>query len=126
MADVSQADEGLAFPRKSRLLTQAGYGAVFKKNRRYADLYWTVLVHRAGTGSNAKLGLAIAKKRARRAVDRNRIKRIAREAFRHRQAALQDNHLVIMNREQAAQTDSNQLRRSLDKLLNKITDPRAS
>lgn len=123
---ASQAVTGCAFPRNCRLLTKADYGTVFKKNRRYSDIYWTILARRDAQGSNAKLGLAIAKKRARRAVDRNRIKRIAREAFRCRRAALLGYHLVVMNRDQAAHADADQLRRSLEKLLDKIADQRAS
>ena len=39
-----------------------------------------------GQGLSARLGLAITKK-AKKAVDRNRLKRLCRENFRHRQAS---------------------------------------
>ena len=41
-----------------------------------------VVLYRANGIGSARLGLAISKKYARRAVDRNRLKRIARESFR--------------------------------------------
>lgn len=44
------------------------------------------MLYRQNGLSDARLGLAISKKCARRAVDRNRLKRIVRESFRrHRQ-----------------------------------------
>ncbi|MFK7892154.1 MAG: ribonuclease P protein component [Granulosicoccus sp.] len=108
------------FSRKLRLLSKGEYSRVFEKNRRCSDRYWIILVHRSGTDSEPKLGLAIAKKRAKRAVDRNRLKRVAREAFRHHQSQLNGCHLVIMNRDVAAGASANSLRHSLDKLLNTI------
>ncbi len=108
------------FPRHARLLDGTGYGQVFKKNKRLTNAYWIVLIHRGqsvnGEKSNARLGLAIAKKRAKRAVDRNRIKRIARESFRHQRHLLLGCDCVVMNKDRAATASSIELRQSLDKL----------
>jgi len=105
------------------LSSACAYDAVFADNRRLADRYWTVLVRRdaplASVG-RARLGLAIAKKRARRAVDRNRIKRVARESFRHVQSDLGGRHVVVMNRDAAATAKSRELRTSLDALWSKL------
>ena len=68
----------------------------------------------------ARLGLAVAKKRARRAVDRNRIKRVARESFRHRRASLGARHVVVMNRDGASSADAVALRASIDALWEKV------
>lgn len=65
--------------------------------------------------------MAIAKKRAKRAVDRNRLKRIAREAFRSYTGALAGSELVVMNRDAAATADARVLRASMDTLLDKIS-----
>ncbi len=43
-----------------------------------------------------RLGFAIAKKQIKRAVDRNRLKRIFRESFRQHQAQLPNKDFVIM------------------------------
>jgi len=104
-----------SFPREVRLLDAASYGAVFKRNKRLTNRYWIVLGHRKKTG-DARLGLAIAKKRARRAVDRNRLKRIARESFRHNRAQLEGFDAVVMNKDAAATASSLELRQSLDSL----------
>jgi len=104
-------------------LNGRAYDAVFGDNRRVADRYWTVLAHRAtssGVASPARLGLAIAKKRARRAVDRNRIKRVARESFRHARHRLVGHDVVLLNRDAACSGSSAELRRSLDALWSRL------
>lgn len=73
-----------------------------------------------GASGGARLGLAVAKKRARRAVDRNRIKRVARESFRERRAALGSRHVVVMNRDAAKGATAAELRAALDTLWNKV------
>jgi ribonuclease P protein component len=111
--------EGYAFPRSARLLTAADYACVFKKNQRFSDHYWTILVH-TDKRIPSKLGLAIAKKRAKRAVDRNKIKRIARESFRTHQHQFIGLQLVVMNRDAATSESTSQLRQSMDSLCRKI------
>ena len=133
--DGDGAAASFAFPRDARLLDKRDYDVAFGDNRRLSDRYWTVLVHTpdrtaglvgttdAGQGAcsrGARLGLAIAKKRARRAVDRNRIKRVARESFRHVRAALGDRQVVIMNRDAAREADTVELRRALDVLWSRL------
>lgn len=45
-----------------------------------------------------RLGLVVAKKHLRLAVDRNRIKRLCRESFRKRQTDLADLDLIVLSR----------------------------
>lgn len=61
----------------------------------------------------ARLGLAISKKQARRAVDRNRLKRLVREAFRLNRAQLNGLDLVVMARQAAVEADNRRLTASL-------------
>ncbi len=110
-----------SFPRSARLVNGKAYAAVFKKNQRFGDRFWTVLVHRNPASDNrGRLGLAVAKKRAKRAVDRNRIKRVAREQFRLHRHALTGMDLVIMNRDPATTATAKQLGDSLQVLIGKI------
>lgn len=114
-----QAEASVNFPRTARLLTAADYGQVFKKNKRFADRYWTVLV-RPGDEQPARLGMAMAKKRAKRAVDRNKLKRVVRECFRVQRHNLAGLDIVVMNRDAAASASKATLHQSIDSLLAKI------
>jgi len=72
----------------------------------------------------ARLGLAIAKKRARKATTRSRLKRIARESFRHRRTALRGLDIVVMNKDPAAKAAPADLRQSLDVLYQQLISRR--
>jgi len=111
----------VSFPREARLLDGAGYSQVFKRNKRLTNRYWIVLGHRS-RAPTSRFGLAIAKKRAKRAVDRNRIKRIARESFRHNQLLLKGFDVVVMNKDNAATATRLELRQSLDTLWVDLTN----
>ncbi len=104
-----------SFPRAARLLDAEGYSRVFKRNKRLTNRFWIVLAHRQGT-AECRLGLAIAKKRAKRAVDRNKIKRIARESFREQRVVLSGIDAVVMNKDAAAKASTIELRQSIDML----------
>ncbi len=60
--------------------------------------------------------MAIAKKRAKHAVTRNRIKRVCRESFRLHDEILTGFDVVVMNRDAAASASKSELRNSLDEL----------
>lgn len=68
-----------------------------------------------------RLGLAVGTRVARNAVVRNRIRRVAREAFRHRQD-LPAVDIVISARPRAAEANKAQLRADVDQLLSIIRD----
>ena len=70
------------FSRQQRLLTAEDYRRVFAKaGFKVSDQHLLILARPAQT-PHSRLGLVIAKKHVKRAVDRNRIKRILRESFR--------------------------------------------
>ena len=107
-------DLSVAFTRDLRLITAAQYQYVFSDARRFGNHCFTFLI-RENTISHARLGLAIAKKSAKRAVDRNRIKRVIRESFRHLQHDLPNIDVVIMCRPAAVDLNSKKMRKQLDR-----------
>lgn len=113
------ADLGTGFPRAARLLKPAEFRRVFQRARRAQDAYFTILA-RSNGDAPARLGLAIARKQVRRAVDRNRLKRLIRDRFRHRRAELHGLDLVVMARGRAVSCDNRTLREALDTLLQRL------
>jgi ribonuclease P protein component len=71
-----------------------------------------VLCRWRGDGTT-RLGLAVSRKTARRAVDRNRIKRRVREGFRLRQGLLSGLDIVVIARPGIARYGNDELQRSL-------------
>jgi ribonuclease P protein component len=103
------------FPRAARLLKADQFRRVFQRARRVQDRSFTILA-RSNGGQPARLGLAISRKQLRRAVDRNRIKRLVRESFRQRRTSLQGLDLVVMARRDAASLGNGDLAASLERL----------
>jgi ribonuclease P protein component len=88
------------FHRQRRLTEAGAFDRVFRKSRRSADGFFTVL-YRPNDLGYPRVGLAIAKKRVRQAVTRNRLKRIIRESFRTTRLPLNGLDIVVLARDQA-------------------------
>jgi len=74
----------------------------------------------------ARLGLVVAKKNQKRAVDRNRFKRVIRESFRTHQHQLEGLELVVLNRRGANKIDSIALKKVVDQTWQRILKKRQS
>ena len=74
--------------------------------------------------TEARLGLVVAKKLLKRAVDRNKVKRVVREQFRLRRAGLPAVDLVIRLAVKPAPLDGGLLAEDFLALLNKLQRPR--
>jgi ribonuclease P protein component len=99
------------FPRYARLLKGRDFQAVFRGTEcRSSDRNLALLARRNGLG-HARLGMAIAKRRIRTAVARNRIKRLVRESFR--QQSLSGLDIVVLARDSARQASNAELVKSL-------------
>jgi ribonuclease P protein component len=64
----------------------------------------------------ARLGISVSKRVAAHAVERNRIKRIARESFRHRRMQLPPGDYVLLAQRDAANASPDALRDALSAL----------
>ena len=107
------------FPRRVRLLAPGEYGRVFSGARKVGDPCFTMLSREHESGG-ARLGLAISKKCARHAVDRNRIKRMVREGFRRQREILPSVDIVVMCRPGTAERTREELHQSLDRLWQRL------
>jgi ribonuclease P protein component len=97
----------------ARLLKAAEFNRVFDKSVRSSDRYFTVLA-RHNTLTHPRLGLAISKRKAKLAVQRNRLKRIVRETFRC-STVIANADYVVMAGQQSATATNTALFQSLDK-----------
>lgn len=99
---------GESFSRSSRLTLADEFKQVFQNNIRVSDDCFTILAGNQQEKS-AKLGFAIAKKQIKRAVDRNRLKRLIRESFRKHQYELPNTGIVVMVRFKILQLNNEQI-----------------
>lgn len=88
-----------AFPRPLRLISQAEFDRVFQQSSKSYSA-WFILLYRANHLGYPRLGFAISKKRIKKAVSRNQIKRIVRESFRLKQQQLGSWDIVVLARPQ--------------------------
>lgn len=110
---------GARFNKRVRLLKPAEYSRVFKNAIRSSDRLLTVLAASNDLGY-PRLGLAISKKNAKRAVDRNRIKRLIRESFRLHQIELPAVDFVIMAKPVTKSVDNREIFTSLEHHWNRL------
>jgi len=115
------------FKKTQKLLTSEDFKSVFD----HVDI-------KAGTGEllvlvfdnqderPARLGLVVAKKNLKRAVDRNRFKRVVRESFRTHQHQLQGLDFVVLSRRGALTLDGPALKKVVDQTWRRILKKRAA
>lgn len=107
---------GSGFARRQRLLTASDFQGVFRQAR-YKVSSRTLLVLAIENGTaRARLGLVVGKKHLKQAVQRNRVKRLIRESFRHHQQSLSGLDIVVLVRGNLSSEDSARIRQSIDTL----------
>jgi ribonuclease P protein component len=79
------------------VLERSGYEAALADKPVVIRRHFSVFV-RMNALAQSRIGIIVSKKVARRAVDRNRIKRLVRETFRRDRWRLGNNDLVVMAR----------------------------
>jgi ribonuclease P protein component len=93
--------QSAGLPRDARLRRPGEFAALRSSSGRAGGRCFHMRF-RGNELGHARLGLAISKRVSKRAVERNRIKRLLRESFRRVRHQLPGVDLMVMAREQAA------------------------
>ena len=104
-----------AFTRRRRLPSKADFDRVFSHARIRLTAHPFLLLAAESVSLESRIGMVVGKRNAKRAVDRNRVRRHIRESFRllHLPCALD---VVILARPGAGLCDGPSLAASLDQL----------
>ena len=113
--------EDFRFSRELRLLTPSHYSRIFNEPARAANQYFTLLA-KPNDLEYPRLGLTIAKKRVKKAVQRNRLKRLARENFRLNRHKIDNIDIVLMVKNGVDELSNEELHKQLTKLWRKIDE----
>jgi ribonuclease P protein component len=111
----------VSFGKSRRLLKAADYKQVFDHNEARASHRYFLLLAKPSTSAHQRLGLVVAKKNVKLAVQRNKVKRVVRETFRQ----LPDNDppldMIFLARRGVEQLDKRQLSSILREQWRKLT-----
>lgn len=117
-----------SFGKHKRLLSASDYSRVFDAADARASHRNLLLLARTNDRGQHRLGLVIAKKNVRLAVQRNRIKRVSREFFRQQPTQQTGMDVVLLARRGLDSLDnarlSSILRQQWQKLLHNSADNR--
>ena len=103
------------FPRHVRLLNAGDYQSVFNDTSTKVFAGEFLLLARKRDDDQARLGLIVSKKTDKRAVGRNRIKRLVRDSFRHHKTPLSGLDIVFLARQGIKELENADLHKRLDK-----------
>jgi ribonuclease P protein component len=108
-----------SFSRELRLLTPEDFQPVFKNAIPAVSPHLTLLA-RKNNLDHPRIGMAIPKKHIKLAVGRNRIRRLVREQFRHKQNQLPAIDIVVIAKAGIADLSNQEINKVLDKLWRKL------
>ncbi len=102
------------FKRTSRLLNRPSFQAVFQaKKKRFGGCF--VLYSQQNQLNYPRIGIILSKKQVRLACDRNRVRRIIRESFRHHRINLPNSDFVLVGLHRMQQLTSQEIVQCIEK-----------
>jgi ribonuclease P protein component len=108
------------FDREKRLLTARHFTAVFDSPDAKVPGKHVLLLARETGLDHPRLGLVIGKKNVKLAVERNRLKRVIRESFRHHQQTLVGLDIVVIARKGLGELENPELHQQFGKLWKRL------
>lgn len=112
----------MRFPRDRRLAEGAVFDALLKSGRRVqaGPVGGRLAPSAMGASAPARLGITVAKRHLKRAVDRNTVKRLIREAFRHHAENVSGSDMLISLRFEPQKLRSRQGRAVVNAALDQL------
>ncbi len=114
------------FPRQHRLLSPSEFKPLFDQPQWRASSQHFLLLVAANGLATPRLGIVIGKRRVTRAVDRNLLRRLIRETFRHRSTDLAGLDIVVLVRADLRRPDKRLIAEELGKVWTKLLAKRAT
>jgi len=115
----------LSFPKTRRLLNSNDFKQVFDNAKIKVSNAEVLILACPSQNSHPRLGLIIAKKNVRLAVQRNRIKRIIRDGFRVNQHDLKNLDIIVLAKRGIDKFDNPLIHSKMDKLWRKVAQKAA-
>lgn len=112
-------DSLFSLSRSCRLTRKADFQSVFDQSHKVSRK-GIICLYRPNGGDFPRLGIMLSKQQIRRAVDRNRVRRIVRESFRGVVADLPKVDIILMVRKDASLLNKQQLRLEIDQIWQKL------
>ncbi len=114
-----------SLPRTARLLKAGDFAALRGKSRRISARHF-LAEFSPNDQPTCRLGQAVSRRVSKRAVDRNRIKRLVRESYRHVRSELPNVDILLIARSSAVNTAASDLRGDLADLWKKLATLKAT
>lgn len=114
------------FPRHAHVRASADFTRAFAAGTRAGGRYFRCLFLPApdddatAQAVGARLGMAVSRKVDKRAVERNRLRRLVREWFRHRRTGMLAGDLIVTGKREAVGVDAAQLFHDLDRISQRL------
>ncbi|TVZ41679.1 ribonuclease P protein component [Alteromonadaceae bacterium 2753L.S.0a.02] len=117
---MARPEPDFRFCKSHRLLSSGEFTVVFNDAPYKASHPNYLILATNNTLEHPRLGLVIAKKNVRSAVDRNRLKRLIRETFRLKQHHLPAIDAIVLARRGSDQLSNQETVKILDKLWERV------
>lgn len=114
----------LEFSRDHRLLIPRQFKAVFDSPDGKIPGKNVLLLARENGLEYPRIGMVIGKKSVKLSVERNRLKRLIRESFRHHQAMLGGWDIVVVARKGMAKSNNVEITRQFEKFWKRLQPAR--
>ncbi len=114
------------FPRRAHVRASSEFSRCFASGQRASGRYFRCLFLRAdpddaaALAAGARLGMAVSRKVDKRAVERNRLRRLIREWFRRRRRRFAPGDLIVTGKPEARGISAEQLFFDLDTIATRL------